>query len=132
MGKIHWIPTEGPERIEESDTAPSNEEMKAFVGGWTEHVNVLYEGVFPTSMFVKDDGRVLNLPVNRVATEIYWAASKARGVDLANKEERDADAKAFWESRGIDPDQVHNIDPRPDDPPFIHGPAVLLEGIKLD
>jgi len=133
MGKIHWIPVDPtePERIEESNKEPDHKEIQAYLGGWSEHVKVLYKGQFPTSMFVKDDGRLMNLPVNKRATDIYWAASAARGVNLANKAEREADSEAFWRSRGVDPTTVITLDPQPDDPPFIHGPAVLLEGIRV-
>jgi hypothetical protein len=121
-----------PERIEDSDKMPRTEEMRAYVDGLLEFVNCLYEGHFPTVMVVNDEGRLNDLPVNKRATEIYWAASATRGVDLSDKEQREADAKTFWEARGVDPEQVINIDPKPDDPPYIHGPAIVLEGIKVE
>lgn len=133
MGKIHWIPVDvlKPERIEESDKIPTSDDMRIFVDGWLEFVNVLYEGKFPTVMVVNEEGRLNDLPVNERATEIYWAASAARGVNLANKEEREADSRAFWKARGVDPDQVTTMDPKPDEPPYIHGPAILLEDIEV-
>ncbi len=133
MGKIHWIPIDPtePERIEESDKEPDHREIQEFLGGWSEHVKVLYDGHFPTSMFVNDEGRLNDLPVNERATKIYWAASEARGVDMMDAESRQADSDAFWISRGVDPADVIFSDPKPGEPPYIHGPAVLLEGIVL-
>ncbi len=48
-----------------------------------EHVAVLFKRQ-RASMFVDDYGAFMGLPVNRAATEIYHAASKARGADTSN------------------------------------------------
>ena len=126
-GYIHWLAVGKPERIEEATKEPALEAMQDFVGGFTEHVNVLYKGK-QTSMFVHDEGATLGFPVNEEATKIYWAMSAARGVDLADKEQREADQKAFWARFG----NVKHIDlnPTPDQPPMIHGNAIVLEGIR--
>ena len=133
MSKIHWIPVDPTEpiRVEESTTMPSRDDMMEFVGGWLEYVNVLYEGHFPTSMIVNEEGRLRGLEPNNRATEIYWAASKARGVDLGDAAQRRADWDAYARSLGVDPDAVVSLDPQPDLPPYIHGPAIVLQGIVV-
>lgn len=53
-----------------------------------EHVHVLFNGA-RRSMFVDEFGSGVYgrdpLPVNDAATEIYWAASRARGLDPAKE-----------------------------------------------
>lgn len=61
---------------------PGYKAIAAFVdpiiGGHLEHVTVLHKGA-RADMFVEEFGAVNGMPVNVAATEIYWAASKARG-----------------------------------------------------
>jgi hypothetical protein len=46
---------------------------------WPEHVTVLHERR-RADLFVHERGAILRLPVNELATQLYWAASKARGI----------------------------------------------------
>lgn len=50
---------------------------KLHIDGWLEHVTVLYEGQ-RRDMLVDEEGLLKHLPVNEVATKIYWTASGAR------------------------------------------------------
>ncbi len=129
MGMIHYLPIRGnPELIRESSEAPTLTEMQEFVEGYIEHVNVLYKGK-RTTMIVNDEGAVKGLPVNEAATKIYWAASAARGIDLADKEQREKDQNEFWAKFGNIP--RIDLNPNPDQPPMIHGNAIVLEGIEM-
>ena len=47
-----------------------------------EHVSVLWQGK-RADMFVGDESALDDLPVNRLATEIYHAAGKQRGANMA-------------------------------------------------
>ncbi len=116
MGYIHWINTDGTERIEEAKFEPDWDEMRDFVGGYIEHVNVLYKGK-QTAMYVHEEGRIIDLPINPVATDIYMANTRAR--EAAGK-------GAFKWPEGV---KVISLDPRPDLPPSIHGPAVVMENL---
>jgi len=127
MGQVHWIPARGEGRVERADSSPSLKAMQAWCAGFVEHVTVLYKGK-RASMYVHDEGRIIGLPVNKAATEIYWAASRARGVEPSDQVEREADKQAF--SERFKADFTVDLDTRPNDPPFIHGNAVLLEGIS--
>ena len=134
-GTVHWIRPGGTVVVETNVQSPSFDKMKEFLDGHSEHVSVLYKGK-PASMFVHEFGRILGLPRNAVATEIYFAASRARGRDPIAEFER----KGTTDPKSEDaiPDgwptlatQVINLDPTPNEPPGIHGPAILLEGFPL-
>ena len=129
MGFIHWLTPDGSERIDGANKAPPLKEMQDFVDGFVEHVSVLYKGK-RASMFVHDEGAIIGLPINEAATKIYWAASAARGIDLADKEQRQKAEDEFWGRFGNIPRL--DLNPRPDQPPFIHGNAIVLEDIKDD
>lgn len=131
MGKVHWIGTDGGYGIEDSNAVPDTEAMRKFVGGYLEFVHVFHNGSMHY-MIVNDEGRLKGLPVNKPATEIYFAASRARGVEPTDPEQSKADADNWARSKGIDPKAVIHLDPRPDEPPGIHGPAILLENIKVE
>lgn len=111
MGQVHYIPVHGEIVIEEADAAPNLETMKKYVGGWIELVHVLHEGQ-RRQMIVNEEGRLLDLERNERATDIYWNAARARGVDLTIG--------------------FQSINPKPDTPPYIHGPAILLVDINLE
>ena len=132
MGTIHWIATDGTVTTEEADKAPNRKWMQRFVGGNIEHVSVLYKGHFPTHMYVNETGRLDNLPINPTATEIYYAASRYRGVEPTDPEAVRRDTERFAAELGAPPEAIITVDPQPDLPPAIHGPAVLLEGIEQD
>ncbi|KKM83738.1 hypothetical protein LCGC14_1306380 [marine sediment metagenome] len=135
-GTVHWIRPGGTVVVETNVQSPSFDKMKEFLDGHSEHVSVLYKGK-PASMFVHEFGRILGLPRNAVATEIYFAASRARGKDpMAEFEARETtDPKPEDAIPGggvLQRDtQVINLDPTPNEPPGIHGPAILLEGFPL-
>lgn len=129
MGLIHWMPVEGPEVTEDASEQPEYERLREYVGGWIEYVSVLYKGK-RTTMVVNEEGRLNDLPINERATEIYYAAAASQGVDLADKDQREAHSDALWRDRGVDPSQVLHLDPQPDKPPAIHGPAIVLEDIR--
>ena len=126
MGTLHYIYHDKPEMVMPATKAPNLATMQEFVGGDIEHVTVLYNGK-RTSMFVNDMGAMNGLPVNEAATKVYWAASAARGIDLGNKEQREKASDDFWARFGNIP--RIDLNPHPDQPPFIHGNAIILEGI---
>lgn len=54
-------------------------------GGTPEHVAVLWRNPATNKdqradMFVNEDGHALELPINQLATNIYWASAVARGL----------------------------------------------------
>jgi hypothetical protein len=51
---------------------------KLHIDGWLEHVSVLYNDKH-CDMFVDEEGLLKHLPVNEVATRIYWNAGRVRG-----------------------------------------------------
>ncbi len=130
MGTIHWIDTDGTTREETAHSMPNWELMQKFVEGYIEIVNVYHNGAMH-QMLVNDEGRMRDMPMNKVATEIYFAASRARGVEPTDPEQAKADADKWAKSLGADPDFVVHLDPKPDLPPGIHGPAILLENIRV-
>lgn len=121
MGYIHYFDTEGNESIEDAREPLSLEEMQAYVGGYIELVHVLYKDK-PTYMVVHDEGRILGLPINEKATDIYLEASR-RNPERAKELERE------WEAMGA---KIIKLDPRPDLPRAIHGPAIVYEDIHID
>jgi hypothetical protein len=130
-GKIHWIKGDGTKTVEESEQTPTFHKMKDFLGDHPEHVSVLYEGKL-TSMFVHEFGRIVFDERNPTATDIYFALSRAQGFDpesLTSEMETDA-ARQWADHLGVPPENVINLDPAPEKPPGIYGPAILLEGFK--
>lgn len=68
-----WIKASG-EVIEVSPKTAGScftlEELKGFVGGWIECINVS-----PTQvMVINEEGKLLNLPYNTIATEVFRIA----------------------------------------------------------
>ena len=68
-----WIKTSG----EVIEVSPNNdgevfslEELKGFVGGWIECINVSPKQV----MVINEEGKLMNLPYNAVATEAFRMA----------------------------------------------------------
>ena len=68
-----WIKTDG----DVVEVSPKNagecftlEELKDFVGGWIECINVSPAQV----MVINEDGKLLKLPYNTVATEVFRLA----------------------------------------------------------
>jgi len=141
MSRVHWINVDSTVRIEENAESPTFNAMKDFLGDNAEHVTVLYEGK-RASMFVHEMGRVIGLPRNRLATEIYFAASRARGIDPVAEFVKKGttgmkpgditmSGSAFELPEGWPADtKITNLDPTPNEPPGIHGPAILLEGFE--
>jgi hypothetical protein len=129
--KIHWINADGVERIEMTTESPSFNKMKDFLGDNSEHVSVLFNGK-PTSMFVHEFGRTVFDDRNPTATEIYFAASRARGIDPEDKSQERKGAEATAKRLGIPFENITYLDPAPEKPVGIYGPAILLEGFKLE
>ncbi len=130
-GKVTWINVDGTTKVENVvGKPPSGESMKEFLGDWPEHVTVLHNGK-RASMFVHEMGRVLGLPRNVKATEIYFALSRSQGRDPM------AEFEAMGNTGPKKRENVdtpfgkateYNMDPRPTEPPGIFGPAILMEG----
>ncbi len=104
MGKIHWISVDGSITVEESSKNPSLKKMQEYVGGYIEHISVLYKGK-PATMYANEEGATnwhpgYPLPVNKPATDIYHAFTLSRGL----------------------PAPVAKI----------HGAAIVLEGIPMN
>ena len=133
IGTVHWIRPEGTVFIATNTESPTFDKMKEFLGGHSEHVTVLYKGK-RASMFVHEFGRILGLPRNAVATEIYFAASRARGKDPMTEFEKKGTTDIRPEDISDGPFKtadIVNLDPTPNEPPGIHGSAILLEGFPL-
>ena len=107
--------------------------MQDFVGGHIEIVSVLYLGK-KAHMIVHEEGMILQLPVNGTATEIYHAATKARGVDPLNPEALKKDREAFYcqmaKNLGIERDNLEVVEMGHEEgiAPMIYGPAIVFEG----
>jgi hypothetical protein len=127
----HWIRPDGTVDTRTSPGEPNWQEMQAFCGGDLELVTVLFQGV-GCHMLVHGEGMLIGLPKNPKATEIYYAASRARGVDPADKAQREADAKEQLErlarDLGIEPENITQIEMGGDMENCIYGPAVVCEG----
>jgi hypothetical protein len=130
--KSHWIEEDGTVTVQEDEGEPPFNTIQAFCGGYVEHVNVLYEGQ-QCSMFVHDEGAIRGLPVNEVATDIYWNNARAQGVDPNDAEQRkameDAHVERLAKQLGIDMKHISVVSlGHEESPPKIHGPAVLFLG----
>lgn len=129
--KSRWIRPDGTEEHHDTPGEPSLDEMQKFVGGFIELVTVLYKGK-KCHMIVNENGIAEGLPVNETATEIYYAASRARGVEPTDDAQREADSKAQLEglakNLGVKPEDITQIKLGPPGAPKIHGPAIVLEG----
>lgn len=125
--RVHWIDKNGDEIIH-MEPYPSMQEMKVYVGGWTEHVSVLYN-CKPASMFVHEFGRRQWPDRNEPATQIYFAASRARGIDPEDPVQAKAQVNKFAEQMGVKPENVYHLEKQDGmaPPPGIYGPAVLIE-----
>lgn len=64
------------ERIEERGELSLNE-LRDYIGGYVEHVSVLFRGR-RCSMFVDEEGLLKGLKLNPTATMIYWEATMRR------------------------------------------------------
>lgn len=137
LGTVHWIRPEGTVVVETNAESPTFDKIKEFLGGHSEHVTVLYEGK-RASMFVHEFGRIQRLPRNEKATEIYFAASRARGIDpMAEFEafgstipEGEEGPEGVMKDTPFGRARVISMDPTPNEPPGIHGPAILLVGFE--
>ena len=130
--KARLIMPDGTETVKEWPGEPPYEDMKEFVGGYIELVTVLNGGK-RCHMIVNEEGMILGLPINDAATEVYYAASRARGVEPTDDAQRLADSQAAFESlkKGLDPEGkgIAHINLCPPGAPKIHGPAMLLDGV---
>ncbi len=132
--KSRWIQPDGSEEIHHLDHDPTLTQMQEFVGGNVDIIQVLYLGK-PCHMVVHDEGMLIPLPKNLVATEIYYTASRARGVEPTDRKASQADSDAqiagFAASLGIAPENIVSLDLGNDMENCIYGPAIVLEG-KLE
>lgn len=128
--KSYWIKPNGEVELHETPNEPEWKDMQEFVGGYLEHVTVLFQGK-RCSMFVHEMGAILPLEENLLATEIYYNASRARGVDPANDAERKADELRSLEelakNLGVDKENIKTFSLGPPGAPKIHGPVVLFD-----
>lgn len=108
---------------------PTFNEMREIVGGWIEMVKVLPLDALSVSsrhmtyMICHEEGRLLNLPRNKKATEIYH--------NLTRKQFPQADdpfksaKEAFLASM---PEGTHVITSSYEDEPFIAGDVIYFQG----
>ncbi len=66
-----------------------------------------------------------------MATEIYFAAARARGIDPEDKQAGRKEVEALAEELCVPLDKITTLDSAPEKPVGIYGPAILLEGIEL-
>ncbi len=129
--KSRWIQPDGSEEQHDTPEAPMWSEMQRYVGGNLEIVNVLYKGK-KCHMLVHEEGMLVPLPKNPVATEIYYAASRARGVEPTKKRQSDADAEEqlgrLAASLGVPAEIFVTLELGGDMENCIYGPAIVLEG----
>jgi len=138
MGTVTLFHSDGVvEESYEDDTPPSLKKMQEWVEGYVEHVTVLHNGT-RAHMWVNEEGRICGRWADRnpTATEIYFAASRARGVDPDGVDTRHTEAESevirgITDRLAIAPINVITL---PDDgkPEGIYGPAMLLEGFPED
>ncbi len=129
-GKVHWFGADGTQTTEEDVTQPTFSAMEEFLMGKTEHVTVLHNGK-RCSMFVNEFGRSQWADRNPTATQIYFAASRARGIDPENKEQERQEVEKLADSLGVPHENIYHMeDPATAKPPGIYGPAILLEGFE--
>ena len=91
MKILHVLYADGSTLLTPNAKMPTLEVMQSTVGGDVEYVAVLYKNK-RTYMVVNEMGAMAvhgrpPLPVNKAATEIYHAASRARGLDWAGPPE---------------------------------------------
>ena len=136
MLRSFWIQPDGTTEIHELEGMPRYDDdvwkqAKEFIGGYFEFVHVLFNGE-RCDMIVDEDGIMKQLPVNAVATEIYYAASRARGVEPTCDASREADSQAQLERLAaglkIDPKNIRTFNLGPPGAPKIYGPAIVFEG----
>ncbi len=129
-GIVHWFGADGTQTTEEDAIMPSMATMEAFLMGRTEHVSVLHNGK-SSSMYVHEFGRRQWADRNPTATEIYFAASRARGIDPEDTKQARKELEAMADSMGVSHENIHYMeDPATAKPPGIYGPAILLEDFK--
>lgn len=79
--------TEEPIKEPDEDGAPSLERLQEVVGGYIEHIQVMYDGKLRDA-YINEEGKLQDpmLPLNRTATRLWWMAhgiqhpSEARDV----------------------------------------------------
>lgn len=82
MKKAIIITTEGG--IEEFETDADFESIKAVVGWWIEHVTLAKDNVPIGSMYVNEKGKDLDLPINKIATELFLQGRKYHDFIVGN------------------------------------------------
>lgn len=123
---VHWFNAEGVERIEEINRPPNWNAMVDYIGGYLEHITVLYKGQ-STAMWVHEEGRMRWQVRNEAASEIYFAMSRSQGIDPEDPAQAEEQLLAYAASMGITPENI--IRTGVDDKKVgIYGPAILLEG----
>ncbi len=126
MKEVHWIPEGGVGVvIKQNGEEPTFKEMQDFCGGFLEHVTVLYAGK-RAHMYVHEEGRMFFHKRNELATDIYFAASIARGINPDSAEDRARDLAEYAEKFGGA--KVIDLTEADGKPQGIYGPAVLIVG----
>ncbi len=129
-GIVHWFGADGTQTTETDVAMPSIERMELYLDGLTEHVTVLFNRK-RCSMYVHEFGRRLWTARNPAATEIYFAAARARGIDPENKEQARQQIEAMADRMGVSHENITYMEnPETAKPPGIYGPAILLEDFK--
>ena len=130
-GTVHWISETGDIRIVPDVRYPTIHEMNEFVMGNTEHITVLFKNA-RTSMLVNEFGRRLWTDRNPAATEIYFAASRARGIDPEDAEQAEQELQKMAASMGVKSVDIIRLDNSDEmaTAPGIYGPAIVLEGFE--
>ena len=126
---VHWIPadTSQPITVEMKGSAPAFEKLQEYVGGYVEYVTVLFKGK-TASMVVNEEGAITGLPVNKRATQIYYALSRQHGYEPTDPKSADQQKKDYLKSRGLSEDtKVYTLGPS--GTPMIYGDVLVLEGI---
>lgn len=59
--------------VEEIETGGKYHDIKDIIKGWIEHISIIKEGEVVGSMYVNEEGKLLDLPYNRIATSLYLA-----------------------------------------------------------
>ena len=116
--------------VEYPDEAPMYEKLKRHIGGFIEHVTVLYNGR-RCSMWVHEEGRMQFDWRNEWATQIYFTNMRLQGKDPESPEVRLEGAHALADSLGIPHDAVYTMgsDGKPEG---IYGPVVLVDGFQQE
>lgn len=111
---------------------PSWEKMKEIVGGWLEHVTVLShlnddDSGFYSSMYINEEGLIMDLPRNAAATELYQRNVR---VQFPNSPTPFKDAAEAYRATLPPGTQVITSSPGEeyDNDPYICGDVIFFQG----